>query len=194
LSLEGSSTGAIKAAGVIVGDKVVCSNGFQASGGVDFYGANLSGDLVCEGGIFENDNGRALDVGAARVGGDVLLSRGFRAIGEVGLYKATINGDLICDGGNFVNEGKIALNAGAVTVGGAVFLRKGNWSEGFRAVGEVGLYRANVSGDLICEDGTFKLRPSGRYARARHTTPAKSVPPPLTPIIRWTKFTDFTLL
>jgi hypothetical protein len=158
ISLEGSFSGPIRAAGLIVHGAIHLGNGFRADGEVGLYGANISGDLVCEGGVFLNTDGRALNIGAAKVGGDVLLRDGFRAQGEVALYRTAIIGDLRCDGGVFLNRGKRALNADSVAVGGGVFLRKSSRGEGFRAEGEVGLYRATVGKDLTCDGGIFLNR------------------------------------
>jgi len=150
LSFEGSYTGPITGAGLVVRGDIHLRNGFQANGEVGLYGAKISGDIACDGGIFLNAGGRALNVGGASVGGQVSLRKGFQAEGEVTFYRAEIGSDLACDGGIFLNAGERALNAGGVSVRGQVSLRGS-----FRAEGEVGLYGAKIGGNLVCDGGIF---------------------------------------
>jgi hypothetical protein len=142
------------------------ADGFRAEGEVGLYGANISGDLLCDGGVFLNVTGRALAARGVTLGGQVSLRDGFQAESEVGLYGAKIGGDLTCDGGIFLNPGKRALNAGRVTVGGAVLLRKSSQpqTEGFRAQGEVGLYEARITGMLDWSGGVFLNPGEDNYA------------------------------
>jgi hypothetical protein len=150
LSFEGSYTGPITGAGLVVRGDIHLRNGFQANGEVGLYGAKIGGDIACDGGIFLNAGGRALNVGGASVGGQVSLRKGFQAEGEVTFYRAEIGSDLACDGGIFLNAGERALNAGGVSVRGQVSLRGS-----FRAEGEVGLYGAKIGGNLVCDGGIF---------------------------------------
>jgi len=160
---------ALSAGGVTVGGAIELRNGFLAIGEVGLYGTRISGNLACDGGIFFNPNGRALAAGGSSVGGAIELRNGFEAMGEVGLYSARISGNLACDGGHFFNAGKRALNAGLVTVGGAVSLRKSTQGMCFRAIGEVGLYRAKIGSNFTCDGGIF-LNPGGRALSAGGVT------------------------
>ena len=122
--------------------------GFQATGLVDLSGAEITGQLDCDGGKFLAQ-GMALDCSAIKVGASVFLSEGFEAQGEVNLVGAKIDGQLACDGGKFLAEG-IALECNAISVGAGVFLRNG-----FTAKGEVNLIGAKIDGPLDCDRGKF---------------------------------------
>jgi len=93
---------------------VEMNNGFRAEGEVRFIGAHISGSLYCEGGIFCNPTGRAINAKMIKVGGDVFFDkfknkdnsenkdepknkdRRFKAQGEVKLSGAYIAGQLRC--------------------------------------------------------------------------------------------------
>jgi len=147
---------------------------FQARGETSLYGVKIGSDLACDGGLFLNPDGHALDAGGVTVGGTVFLHNSFWAKGEVGLYRAGISGNLQCDGGVFLNPNGRALGVGGATVGGTVSLRKTSQGEGFRAEGEVGLYGAKIGGSLACEGGLF-LNPDGRALNAGGVTVGGSV-------------------
>jgi cytoskeletal protein CcmA (bactofilin family) len=100
----------------------------QAKGEVRLAGARIGGDLDCEGGQFENPDGRALSAQGARVEGTLLWRAGSRADGAVDLTAArldTINDDPDC----WPGPGDLLLNRctyGAFTgkgIGGAERIR-----------------------------------------------------------------------
>jgi len=178
LDLQGSWVRTLNAGGINVKGSVFLRNGFSAAGEVRLLGAQIGGDLNCEGGTFKNPpledakgkpvagSGTALSADGINVTGSVFLRNGFSAAGEVRLLGAQIGGYLVCEGGMFKNpalkasDGKLlagsgkALNADGINVKGDVFLRGR-----FAAEGEVRLLGAQIGGDLDCEGGTFKNPP-----------------------------------
>jgi len=84
------------------------NEGFRAEGEVHLIGAEIGGDLDCEGGEFENPpqgelmgSGTALKADDLNLKGSVLLGKGFVANGKVSLVGARVGGSLYCDGGRF---------------------------------------------------------------------------------------------
>lgn len=134
---------------------VFLNAGFHAKGTVDLAGAQISGQLACDGGRFETPDGVALNGDGLQVGADVFLRDGFHATGTVNLTRATITGQLDCAGGRFERPEGVALNGNALQVGASVFLR-----DGFHATGTVVLRRATIAGQLACDGGRFE-RPEG---------------------------------
>lgn len=122
---------------------------FHATGTVRMVGADITGELCCTAGRFDNPGGRSLDA-ERLIAGDVYLDRCFQAHGEVRLAGARITRQLNCTRGTFVNEAGYALDADGIHCGGAMFL-----NEGFHARGEVRLMGAAVADELNCTDGQF---------------------------------------
>lgn len=120
----------------VTGDAFLC-DGFAAEGRVRLRGAQIGGDLDCDGGMFQNPamadvagSGAALIADGIKVAGSVLLRAGFVAEGEVRLYDAEIGGNLSCAGGKFQNPAKagvarsgMALLAEGATLTGALKTR-----------------------------------------------------------------------
>ncbi len=141
--------------------------GFRAAGEVVLVGAQISGNLVCKGGRFENakagvegdEKGHALSADGANIKGDVLLNNGFHAAGQVRLLGAQIGGDLDCSGGRFENakadvegdEKAYSLCADGANIKGNVFL-----NGGFHAAGQVRLLGTQIGGGLNCSGGRFE--------------------------------------
>jgi hypothetical protein len=134
-----------------IGGAVLLRGDFQAESAVRLYGAEITGNLECDGGHFKNAGGEALTATLAKIGGTVILRSKFQAEGAVRLYGAEIGGSLECDGGQFNNAGDDALNADLAKIGGAVLLRGD-----FQAEGAVRLYGAEIGGNLECDGGQFK--------------------------------------
>ncbi|MEM1430909.1 MAG: hypothetical protein AAGG09_15745, partial [Pseudomonadota bacterium] len=132
---------------------------FRASGEVSLSGARIGGQLACEGGVFENAAGFALNAQGAEIAGGVFLrAQGdvpFRASGEVSLPGARVGGQLACEGGVFEKSPGFALNAQGAEITGDVFLRAQGEAP-FRAAGEVRLSGARIGGQLACEGGVFE--------------------------------------
>ena len=60
-----------------MGGDVFLRKGFQAQGEVQLIGAAITGDFDCDGGIFYNPLGTALNAERMTVGGALLLRAGF---------------------------------------------------------------------------------------------------------------------
>jgi hypothetical protein len=152
---------------------VFLKDGFCAKGKVQLQGAQIGGNLNCEGGEFHNPANTAipggciaLDAERIKVAGSVLLRKKpgtevgvpFCAEGGVWLFNAEIKGDLDCGDGKFQNPAKaeipgsgMALNAEGAKVGGSVFLRRN-----FSADGAVRLFGAEIGRSLDCHGGKFQ--------------------------------------
>jgi hypothetical protein len=141
----------------LAGDRLLCAGGvflregFVARGTVRLLGAEIGGDLDCNGGRFETPGGNALACDRATIGGGAFLNDGFVARGTVRLLGAQIGGNLDCGGGRFETPGGNALSWDRATIGGNVFL-----NEGFVAHGKVRLLGAEIGGDLACVGGRFE--------------------------------------
>ena len=99
-------------------------NGFSAEGEVRLLGANIGGDLNCEGGKFDNPGKCALSADKLTAKSDVILSGGFSAKGEVRLVGADIGGNLDCEGGGFDNPDGGALDIEGGNISGNLFWRE----------------------------------------------------------------------
>jgi len=164
LYLNGSWVRRINADGAKVKGSVMLREGFHAEGEVRLVGAQIGGNLECDGSTFRNAareksniGGTALQAAGISVAGNVFLRDGFRAEGAVWLIGAQIGGSLQCNGGTFRNplietnaDSGTALQAARISVTGSVFLR-----DGFSAEGVVGLLGSQIGGDLNCRRGTF---------------------------------------
>lgn len=144
---------------------VFLTNGFRAEGATRLVGAQIGGNLECDGGAFINPpvdlpaSGVALSADGIAIRGNLFLRDKFRAEGEVSLLDAQIGATLGCMGGTFRNPLKAgnkgngrALSADRVNVKGDVYV-----SDGFSAEGRVRLPGAHVGGDLHCHQGEFEL-------------------------------------
>jgi len=79
-----------------VAGHVLLNTGFSAAGAVRLFGADIAGQLNCQGATLKAANGKddALNAGGMKVGGDVLLDRRFAVTGMVSLRSARIEGSL----------------------------------------------------------------------------------------------------
>ncbi|MEO0699961.1 MAG: hypothetical protein AAFY81_09655, partial [Pseudomonadota bacterium] len=150
LYLSGSHLQQIDAERLLCHGPVHLRSGFQVANGANFRRARISGALECDGGIFNNTDGIALDCHATRIGADVFLREGFTSEGEVNLVGAEIIGQLDCTDGAFKSTKGFALNCDAARIGADVFL-----CNEFLSAGEVILRRAAITGQLNCTGGTF---------------------------------------
>lgn len=115
---------ALSADGIAVTGSVFLSDGFRADGEVRLLGAQIGGDLDCDGATFKNPlqpgvpgSGDALSAHNAVVKGNVVLNNGSRAEGEVDLHRAEIGGDLDCSRATFSGE----LHAQGAVIKGGLF-------------------------------------------------------------------------
>ena len=135
-------------------------NDVKAAGEVRLLGADIGGDLVCDGADFDNPKGYALSADRITVKGSVFLRKA-KAVGEVRLLGADIGGDLSCINAEFNNPEGYTLNADGIKVTGSVFLRNG-----FKAIGEVRLLGADIGQDLECSTGAVFNNPGGKAISA----------------------------
>ena len=74
------------------------TNGFHAVGEVRLSGSRIAGQLVCDGGRFENDGGIAFGADKVSVAGSAKLGTGFRATGQVRMLSARVSGQVGFEG------------------------------------------------------------------------------------------------
>lgn len=160
---------ALNGQGITVGGDVLLKI-FTAKGQVCLEGADIRGDLNCEGAQLANPrsaaepkSGVTLIMDRANVKGGVLLTKrkeqpeqAFRSNGEVQMIGMQVGDQLVCEGGKFINppipndkDSGDAISADGMTVKGPVFLRRG-----FNANGNVRLIGATMA-RLDCREGTF---------------------------------------
>ena len=136
---------------------IYLDRGFHATATVRLVGANITGELACTQGSFDNPSGGALDAERI-VAEDVYLDHGFTARGEVRFNDSEVSRQFNATNGDFRNDrsGKYALDCDGLRCGGDVFL-----NEGFRAEGTVSLVGAEIKSELNCTAGLF-ITPGGR--------------------------------
>lgn len=116
---------ALNADRAVVEGGVFLRNGFRADGEVRLLGAQIGGDLDCNGGKFKaplyagDSRNRALSAHTVTVRGNVFLHDGFHTEGEVGFPGAQIAGNLECTWGMFHG----ALNLESASIRGVLFWR-----------------------------------------------------------------------
>jgi hypothetical protein len=169
LNLSGSQVQSVNAEGAIVAGDIFMGEGFHARGEVRLLGAQVSGDLECSGGTFENPTGKALSADRIKVIGDVSLTNGFSAQGEVRLLVAQIGGTFNCSGGSFQHPKGLALNCDSAEVKGSVFLK-----EGFSSEGGTSFLGARIGTNFDCGGGVFK-NPSALALTLDHTQVTGSI-------------------
>lgn len=132
-----------------VGGDLILEKVCTTVGGIAIFGADIAGQLRCQGarlnGTNRDDN--ALVAFRMKVGTDVWFDGVTTKNGAIRLLGAKITGQLSCNGAQFHGRDKDgnALSADSVTVGGRVLLE-----EGFIADGTVRLPGANITGRLRC--------------------------------------------
>jgi len=98
--------------GVFLNKDRCAKEGFSAKGEVRLTGAQIGGDLGCNGGIFKNEPGVALKANGIHVAGGLFMEEGFSAIGTVDLQDAHVGA--LRDGALFDDESnapaKLALD------------------------------------------------------------------------------------
>lgn len=119
---------------------VLKMNGSVVTGEVRLLGADIGGQLGCEGATFANQGEDAFSADHLKVGGGVIL-KDVTATGEMRLLSADIKGQLVCEGATFTNtqKGGKAFNAQGLKVADTLF-----WQPEPRSVGEVDFRFAHV--------------------------------------------------
>jgi hypothetical protein len=95
--------------------------GFSAKGTINLIGADIAGNLICNGASLGGGDGHdALTAAGITVGGGISLGGGFSAAGAIELRGAKIAANLVCRGGaqiNGVNADGNALHAAGINIG-----------------------------------------------------------------------------
>jgi hypothetical protein len=153
---------ALYADGVQVEQSTFLADGFTATGrgdlgAVHLHGADIGGQLVCDGARLRNDSGPALLADGLHVGHGVFLRGEFTAtgsgdLGAVRLARARIGGQLDCTGAQLHNNSGPALNAESLQVGQDMFLRRK-----FTATGGGQSVVVNLTATRV--GGTFQFAP-----------------------------------
>jgi hypothetical protein len=150
---------------------------FSAKAATVFDGAQIDGNLECDGGSFENPPiptnyaAEVLDVGVplrsialrgemTKIGGDVRLRNGFCSQGVVSFAGAHIGGSVDCRNGSFINsaENSILANSDelvALDTSDASVSRDMLLSEHFDAKAPVRLRKIKITGRLETQGGAF---------------------------------------
>jgi len=151
-SFASATTYALHADAIRAGNGVYMDRGFHATATVRLVGANITGELCCTKGFFDNPSGRALDAERV-VAEDVYLDDGFTARGEVRFNDSAVSRQFNATKGEFRNDrsGEYALDCDGLRCGGDVFL-----NDGFRAKGTVSLRGAEIKSELNCSAGSFR--------------------------------------
>jgi acetyltransferase-like isoleucine patch superfamily enzyme len=119
---------------------------FTASGAVRLTGADIVGQLRCQGAQLQggDQDGDALFCNGVKVGDSVYLDQGFSAVGAVKFSRASIAGSFHCRGAHLgANNKGAALTAERMSVNGGVLL-----DEGFIADGAISLRGAAIVREL----------------------------------------------
>lgn len=148
LVLEGSHVNGFEADRMVCEGDVFLRGGFTANGEVRLLGAQIGGNLECDGAKLDGKDGDALSFDGAVIKGGVFLRNGFTH-GEVRLRDAQIGGSFDCGGARLESKKGYALVCDGVAIKGDVFLRGG-----FTANGTVSLMGAQIGGSLYCSGGT----------------------------------------
>jgi len=151
LNFGGSHIPRLEADGIFAKDSLYFDAGFTVNDGISLLGADIQGDLDCDGGIFKNSAIITLCGDGIVLSGDLLLGDGFRSDGEARFAGANIVGSLKCSGGSFNNPNGDSLNMDGATINGDVHL-----SYGFESKGVVRFRGARIRGDFHLTKGNFE--------------------------------------
>jgi len=143
--LKGAIVDGAEVAGDVFLGKSTLGEKSLSKGTFRMAGARIGGDLDCQGGVFENPGGVALEVTDTRVGGNLFLSNRFSANGKVDISHCQIGDNLNCSGGTFSNPASnaTALFARGMKVGGETLL-----FQKFACDGLVDMMSATFTGNL----------------------------------------------
>jgi len=147
LSFNGSHLLGLFAQGVTVTGDVFLS-AVTANGTVDVGGAQIGGQLACNGATLDGAGGKALNAQEAKVTQGLFL-RGMTATGTVDVNSAQIGGQLTCNGATLDGAGETALNAQGAKVTQDLVLRD------VTVTGTVDVNGAQIGGQLDCTGATL---------------------------------------
>jgi hypothetical protein len=158
--LRNESGPALNADSLQVGQAMLLTGGFTATGSgglgaVNLSGAHIGGQLACTQAKLRNESGPALSADSLQVDQDVFLRREFTAtgtggLGAVNLSGAHIGGQLSFSNAELRNESGPALNADSLQVGQVMLLTSEFTATGSGGLGAVRLTQAHIGGLLDC--------------------------------------------
>lgn len=94
----------------------------EMTGSTALNGAQIGGQVDCEGAKLDGKGGKALN-GQGMTVGESLFLREVTATGCIALIGSRIGGQLVCEGAKLDGNGDIALNGQAMRVAGGLFFR-----------------------------------------------------------------------
>ena len=163
--LRNDSGPALSATGLQIGQDMLLSGGFIAtgsseSGAIHLLGAHIGGSLPCMGADLRNNSGPALSADDLQVGLGVYLDDGFTAIGsgESGAVRLVVAhiGNLACIGAVLRNDSGPALVAAGIQVNQSVYLRGGFTATGGGMASAVNLDGAHIGSTLDCTGAALR--------------------------------------
>ena len=101
IDLSGTRVANLSLRSAEVRGDLLLKKGFVCEGTVQVAGAQISGNLDCEGGAFVNPSETTIVGDSAKIGGSVLLGKGCVSLGQVSLANTRISGQLTMYGGFF---------------------------------------------------------------------------------------------
>ena len=146
-------------------------SGAEVSGEVRLLGAELGGDLGCEGGKFraqkdaKGEPGAALHADQLKTAGSVFLCR-TDVSGSVRLGGAKLGGDLDCGGSKFRAEKDAKGNPGAAILADGLEALRHVFLHFTEVSGELRLRNAKLGGVLACDGGKFSAEQDAEGRRA----------------------------
>ncbi len=123
---------------------------FHSDGSVNLLGAQIRGDLDCDGADL-TAAGISLNLVTAQISGHVYLRNGFKAHGQLNMHSANI-GNSIDLSSAILTEAASAVCLQEATVCGTV-----SFCEGFSSFGMVDVKSAQIGGNLVCDECKLAL-------------------------------------
>jgi sRNA-binding regulator protein Hfq len=125
-------------------------NVFHSDGSVNLPGAQIRGDLACDGADLAAA-GISLNLATARIRGHVYLRNGFKSRGQLHMHSVDI-GNSIDLSGAILTEAVAAVFLQEAAVRGTISI-----CEGFASFGRVDVQGAQIGGNLVCDESKLSL-------------------------------------
>ena len=125
-------------------------NVFHSDGSVNLPGAQIRGDLDCDGADLAS-TGISLNLATAQIRGHVYLRNGFKSRGQLHIHSADIGNSIDLSGAT-LTEAVIAVVLQEATVRGTISI-----CEGFASFGRVDVQSAQIGGNLVCDECKLPL-------------------------------------
>lgn len=147
----------------LVTDLAAFFNSSRSEGEFCLVGANIGGDLVCNGARFINGKGEAFNGDGITTKGDVSL-KGIRSLGELRLVGANIGSDLNCSYAKLKNENDKSFVGDRMTTKGTVFLER------IESRGDFSLIGSYIGNNIVCTGAIFNNENGDVFSGDRITT------------------------